>query len=237
VEKWRAYERLIALLSTDEYDNHQYTVIPNARIKGLISNRKRQLDVLIDFRYDSNLSRRIIIDAKDRKRPIDIKEVEAFEGLMKDVKAKRGILVCSNGHTKSALKRAQKNIGIKIVSSNDIEDLDLNSWDKCLSYNCEKGLVLWDVAPGIFIHDQVFVQAIGKCDECGEFQVWCWSCGNKKSLNYEEEWRCSCEGPWFWLTAIEDEFDKKGKFLHKVALLLLITLGSDIIHTMDRRPL
>lgn len=163
--------------------------------------------------------------------------MEAFEGLMKDVKAKHGILICSNGYTKSAKRRAQKNIGIRIVSSDDIENLDLKNWDRCLSHSCRNGLVLWDTAPGILIEGTAYIQTIGKCDECGEFQVWCWSCGNKKSLNYEEEWQCSCKGPWFWMTAIEDEFDKKGKFLYKVELLLLITYGGDIIHAVDRRPM
>lgn len=99
MKAWRTYERLIAKLSTEEYDD-TFTVIPNARITGFISKRKRQLDVLIDYRYNTDLERRIIIDAKNRKRAIDIKEVEAFEGLMKDVSAKRGILICSNGYTK-----------------------------------------------------------------------------------------------------------------------------------------
>ncbi len=237
MKKWRAYERLVALLSTEEYiDNDSYTVIPNARLKGLISERKRQVDVLIDYRHDSDLKRRIIIDAKDRKRPIDIKVVEEFEGLMKDLQAKRGVIVCSNGYTKSALKRAQQHIGIKIVSTDDIDELDFNNWDPCNSSNCHSGLVLWDTTPGIFANGTSYVQAIGKCDECGDYQIWCWSCGNKKSMGYEEEWQCSCKEHWFYLTAIEDEEDKKGKFLYKVAILLLVTYTAQIFE-LDRRAL
>jgi predicted Mrr-cat superfamily restriction endonuclease len=105
MKDWRTFERLVAMLSGDEYDD-SFIVIPNARIKGYISGRKRQIDVLVDYRYNPDLTKRVIIDAKQRKRPIDIKEVESFEGLMKDVGAKRGFLVCTNGHTKAAEKRA-----------------------------------------------------------------------------------------------------------------------------------
>lgn len=89
MEKWRILERVVALLTTEKYDDPDLTIIPNAKITGIISNRKRQIDVLVDYRFEQNLKRRLIIDAKERKRPIDIKEVESFEGLMKDVGAQR----------------------------------------------------------------------------------------------------------------------------------------------------
>lgn len=44
MKKWRQYERLIALLTSEDYDSN-FTVIPNARITGFISQRKRQIDV------------------------------------------------------------------------------------------------------------------------------------------------------------------------------------------------
>jgi hypothetical protein len=233
MNNWKAYERLVAKLTMDEYDD-SFSVIPNAHITGSISKRKRQIDVLIDHRYDSDLTRRIIIDAKNKRRPIDIKEVEAFEGLMKDVNAKRGILVCSNGHTASALRRAQQHIGIKLLSADDAENLDLNSWDSCQNSSCSSGLVLWDVTPGIFHDDTVTVQALGKCDECGSFHVWCWGCGNRKALGKEVDWQCACKGPWFWLTSIENEDD--GDFSWKSNYLILV-LGNGDGRIVDRRPL
>jgi Restriction endonuclease len=193
MSKWRDYERLLAYLTLEEY-SEDYTVIPNARINGFISQRKRQIDILVDYRFDTNLSRRIIFDAKLRNKPIDIKQVESFEGLMKDVNAQRGFLVCSNGYTKSALRRAQNHIGIKLISEDEIENLDLCSWDICLNSKCEKGLVLWDITPGIIIEGKVSVQATGKCDECGKFNIWCWDCGKRHCIDFESEWRCNCKG-------------------------------------------
>lgn len=233
MKKWREFERLVARLYASEYDD-SFTVIPNARIKGYISHRKRQLDVLIDYRYDIDLSKRIIIDAKDRNRPVDIKEVETFEGLMKDVGAQRGVLFCSNGYTKSALRRAQEHISIRLVTPEELNEFSLASWDHCLDDRCKEGLVLWDANPGIFINGVAYVQAIGKCDECGKYHIWCWSCGNRKSLGKIDEWKCSCREPWFWLTSIEDDLDQdysnKGNYL-------ILVLGNGTYEIVDRRPL
>lgn len=232
MNEWKAYERLVSLLCRDEHDD-SFSVTSNAKITGFISKRKRQIDVLVDYRYSSDLSRRIIFDAKNRKRPIDIKEVEAFEGLMKDVNAKRGFIICSNGYTKAALRRAQKNIGIRIVSIDGIDKIDINTWDKCGSTKCLYGLILWDATPGIIIEGKVTVQATGKCDECGRFHVWCWRCGNKKVLEKKDEWQCACEGPWFWITSIEDDEDENGK-IWKANYLMLITANDGYI--IDRTP-
>ena len=233
-KKWREYERLLAYLIGDDYDEN-YTVIPNARIKGFISQRKRQIDILVDYRFDTNLNRRIIFDAKLRKVPIDIKQVEAFEGLMKDVNAHRGYLVCANGYTKAALRRAQSHIGIKLILENELENLDLNSWDSCLDEKCERGLVLWDTTPGVIIEGIVSIQATGKCDECGKFHIWCWSCGNRCSINFESDWQCSCQGPWFWLTSIEPEQDDNGETYESHYLILVMINGT--YEVIDRRPI
>ena len=77
-------------------------VTPNAQLTGRISRRKRQIDVLIDLRHDTDNSRRVIVDAKMRTRKIDVKDANSFRGLMEDVAATHGYLVCPNGHTKAA---------------------------------------------------------------------------------------------------------------------------------------
>ena len=154
---------------------------------------------------------------------------------MKDVNAKRGIIVCSNGHTKAALIRAQQHISIKIISSDEIEDLDLNSWDNCLHNKCSKGLVLWDSAPGVIVDNVVTVQFTGKCDECGKFHVWCCGCGNKTVLEKEIDWQCACEGSWFWLTSTELDEDNSGYSGHGNYLILVLKNG--IYEVVDRRPI
>jgi hypothetical protein len=39
MKDWRIFERLVASLSSDEYDE-SFTIIPNAKIKGFVSGRK-----------------------------------------------------------------------------------------------------------------------------------------------------------------------------------------------------
>ena len=235
MKEWRQYERLVALLTADEYDESQLTVIPNAKIKGFISQRKRQIDVLVDYRFDTDLNRRIIFDAKYKKRPIDIKEVESFEGMMKDVGAQRGFIICSNGHTKSALRRAQQHIGIRLLTSDELEGFDINSWERCRNDNCEKGLVLWDANPGIIVNGMVSIQATGKCDECGKFHIWCWDCGLRYLIEYESDLKCGCDGPWFWLTSIEPDIDENGEEYNSHYLILV--MGNGNYEIIDRRPI
>ncbi|MGI4734143.1 MAG: restriction endonuclease [Janthinobacterium lividum] len=235
MKAWRAYERFVAQLSTSEYDDTFFTVIPNVRVKGYISGRKRQLDVLIDFRYNADLSRRIIIDAKRRKRPIDIKEVEAFEGLMRDVNAQRGILFCSNGYTKSALKRAQEHIGIRLVTEEEADTISLSDWEVCRSPTCQHGLVLWDAYRAIICNGLISTYGVGKCDECGSFHVWCWDCGERQCLYGEDSWNCECSFLWTWITLKQQETDSSGAT--NTSMLLLLVQHDTSYDIIDRRPL
>ena len=94
-----------------------------------------------------DLERRIIIDAKERKRPIDIKEIESLEGMKKDVRAQKGFIICTNGHTKAVQNRVHQAIGMRSISKSEIEHLDISSWDHCC--NCKNGLVKWNLYFGL----------------------------------------------------------------------------------------
>jgi hypothetical protein len=69
------------------------SVTPNASLLGNFGGVQRQIDILVDARWEEGAARRIIFDAKLRKHKVDVKEVEAFEGMMRDVRASRGVLV------------------------------------------------------------------------------------------------------------------------------------------------
>lgn len=230
---WRLYERFVAKLMADEAKQH-LTVIPNARLIGRISGVRRQIDVLIDSRHGDDLTRRIIVDAKRRKRPINVKQVEEFEGMMKDVQAQQGVIVCLNGNTPAALKRAQHSISIRLVRPEDLDALNVETWDPCSHLPC-RGLVLWDATPSLDIDGVLTIFGTGKCDECRRFNVWCWACAQRFALDDEDERQCSCNGDWFWLTAIEDESDDQHETLAAVYLLLIYDRGRHVV--VDRRPL
>ena len=203
---WRLYERFVAALMSEQHASDDITVIPNAKIIGAISGVQRQIDVLIDAKWDDEISRRIIVDAKRYKKKVDVKDVETFEGMMRDCRAQHGVLVCPNGFSKAAKKRAQDAITIKLLPLEDVETFDLNAWDPCVgrcSYEPDyqkRGLVLYDNPYGLTIgKSPVSLMAVGKCDKCHEFHVWCWDCGERFALENEDEHQCYCEAR-FWLT-------------------------------------
>ena len=226
-------------------------VTPNARVKGKISGRSRQIDALIDARHDTDNSRRIVVDAKKRKRKIDVTDVEALEGLMKDVGATHGYLVSNSGYTKAAEKRAQMVVSIRIIPVDRIENFDPSTWPKCQNSKCKHGRVFWDGYPELTIAARPlnnsrgdglkhlpFLHYVGKCDRCGRFHVWCTTCKDILSVTENDDddcgHQCRCKPPWFWLASIEnDEEGNESAELHAVA-----TTSTDIkVTTVDRRAL
>jgi hypothetical protein len=227
---WRTYERIVAGLE-GENAGLDFSVTPNAKLRGSLSNTLRQVDVLIDARWGDDLSDRIIVDAKRRQRKIDVTHVEAFEGMMRDCSARRGIIVCPNGYTVAALKRAQEAITIKLLSIDEAEEFDWSAFEPCLG-NCD-GLVLWDgqlPVGGGFGWAVIFT---GKCDKCHQFHVWCWDCGERFALAVEGDHECGCER--VWASAIEEQklFSEKSEF---VAVHLLMHDGEQLF-ALDRRAL
>jgi hypothetical protein len=243
---WEIYERMIARLIADQSAT-DLCVTPNARIKGKISGRSRQIDVLIDARHDTDNTRRIIIDAKHRKRKADVKDVEALLGLMKDVGATHGYLVTSSGHTKAAEKRAQMSVSVRIVPVDRLENFDPSTWPQCRNARCRHGRIFWDGYPELSVRLRPaanpdgqektlsFIHYVGKCDRCGLFHVWCITCNEILPIAHDDEkdegHQCRCRPPWFWLASIEEdnEFSKSAE-LHAA-------LGTGEVITFDRRGL
>lgn len=190
---------MIAQMFADQLSTN-YCVTPNARLTGRISRRSRQIDVLIDLRHDTDNTQRIIVDAKRRTRKIGVTEVEAFKGLMEDVGATHGCLVCPSGYTKSAERRAQSAVSIRLVPLNRLMNFDPSTWPRCESETCQNGHVFWDGYPELSmppmtmrksglvqLHSQPFVHYVGKCDHYGRFHVKCLTCGDILSIEGNNE--------------------------------------------------
>lgn len=244
---WELYERLVARVIADQLST-DLCATPNARVVGKISKRSRQIDVLIDQRHDSDNSRRVIVDAKKRTRKIDVTDVEAFRGLMEDVGATHGYLVCPTGHTKAAARRAQSAVSIRLLPLDRLQDFDPSAWPTCTFTGCRGGRVFWDGYPEISVAlrgasptesraraRMAFLHYVGKCDRCGRFHVKCLTCGDLISLPESDPddygHQCRCKPPWFWLASIEqDEKGAESAELHAV-------LASGKVITTDRRAL
>lgn len=246
---WKKYERLVAHLVAQQLST-EYCVTPNARVSGTRSGLNRQIDVLIDLRHDTDNSRRIIIDAKARSRRIDVTHVEAFRGLMEDVGATHGYLVCPQGHTEAAQRRAQDAVSIRLLPLDRLEDFDPSTWPDCMAPGCRGGKVFWSGYPSVDmqvaplsgkrgeVHRISFVHYVGKCDRCGHFHVRCMTCRDMlltpHDCDNDEGHQCRCRNPWFWLASIEaDDFGRNSAELHLVSVLH----GQSRIKTVDRRSM
>ncbi len=98
-------------------------VLHDVKLDGRESNRKRQIDVLVRQRI-GQYEIQIVIDCKDYARPVDVKGVEEFHGLLSDVGAQKGVLVCPKGFSEAAKTRAE---GLQIDLYSPI-DTDPHKW-------------------------------------------------------------------------------------------------------------
>lgn len=105
VPDWKKLEHLVAMIQ--QQLSPTASVQHNVMLDGIESETKRQIDVLVEQNI-GQYTIRIVIDCKDYSKPVDVKGIEEFHGLVQDVRAHKGALVCPSGFTKSALKRAQK---------------------------------------------------------------------------------------------------------------------------------
>lgn len=103
--EWKQLESLVADIQRQLAPDA--TVTHDAKLVGVLSETERQIDVLVEQNV-GQYSMRIVIDCKDYVRPIDVKGVEEFHGLMNDVCAQKGALVCPRGFTEAAKQRAAK---------------------------------------------------------------------------------------------------------------------------------
>jgi hypothetical protein len=206
---WRVYERLVAALQAEEAGMDS-SVTANAKIRGAITGVMRQVDVLVDMRWgEARLNERLIVDAKHYRAKLDVKNVDAFEGMMKDCRANRGIIVCPNGYSAAAKRRAQDAITITLLSTDQLDDFPWGQFEDCLG-QCRsgaktnrKGLVLWDGQLLLGLHGMWVIVWTGKCDCCYNFHAWCQDCGTKFAVRDEDNYRCHCGRD--WTTAIEQE--------------------------------
>ncbi|HJQ59864.1 MAG TPA: restriction endonuclease, partial [Vineibacter sp.] len=102
-DDWRGLEVLVAKIQRQLAPDAE--VIHNTKLTGRQSGQARQIDVLVRQKI-GQYEMLIVLDCKDHGRPVDIKGVEEFHGLLTDVGAHKGALVCPKGFTEAAKTRA-----------------------------------------------------------------------------------------------------------------------------------
>jgi len=139
----------------------------------------------------------IIVDAKARRRRIDVGIVDEVGGLRKDVGAHLAIIASPQGFTSGAEDRAPEQQVHLLTATNDLLFM-LNSdlipdWQGCLFELCESfASVSWRIPTGIARYGTL----LGRCDRCNGLHVLCPDCGAVFALmedEYEEPIKCPSE--------------------------------------------
>ena len=112
---WFDYQKLAAEIYADFEKNAQVT--HDEKIKGIDSGIDRQIDVGIRT-FVAGHEILIVVQAKDLARKADVNVVGEFHSVIKDVRAAKGVLICSGGFTKSAIKYARK-LNIDVCTAHD----------------------------------------------------------------------------------------------------------------------
>lgn len=117
------YESVVAAIHRDFAQDA--TVTENELIEGK-SGIFRQIDVAI--RADiAGYKCLVIVECKDYSRPVEIGKVDELIGKMDDVGAVKAVLVSDSGFTEGALKRAQREPRIELVSVFDAQNGSLKT--------------------------------------------------------------------------------------------------------------
>jgi hypothetical protein len=115
-DDWHQYEAYIFGSLQRRFPDAK--VSPNVHLRGIKTGRSRQIDVLIE-RSLGVFELKIAVDCKCYKRKVHVKDVEAFLGMLDDIRVSKGVLITKNGYSKAAYERARlepRDIDLQILS-------------------------------------------------------------------------------------------------------------------------
>lgn len=127
--EWKTFEKEVHAELASLYPDA--SIRYDAALPGALSGTERQIDVLVEERLPTGIVR-TAVDSKHRARPVDVKEVESFIGLLHDTGVNRGVIVSSSGYTEAALTRAYRD---------DVDlDLDVATLDEFKQWQAPLGI-------------------------------------------------------------------------------------------------
>lgn len=129
---WQEYEREIHEEVSFKYPDSE--VLHNQQLPGALSGTQRQIDLLVtEILHGREI--RTAIEAKYYSRKIDVKGVEAFIGMLRDVGVDRDVMISLQGYTKAAYERAFRD---------DVDvDLDVFSLAEFKQWQAAGGNPVW----------------------------------------------------------------------------------------------
>ena len=119
---WKEYESIVHDECERVYGRSH--VKRNVFLKGVFSGARRQIDILVEDVEGGN-GEQIVYEVKHYSRKIDIKIVESFISMLKDVGIDKGVIVSEKGFSKAAIRRAH--IGEESI---EVDILSLGEWQQ-----------------------------------------------------------------------------------------------------------
>jgi hypothetical protein len=114
---WLDYQKLAADIYADL--EAAAVVTHDDKIRGVESGIERQIDVSIRTTVAGHQIL-IIVQAKDHVRPVDVNVVGEFQSVIHDVRAAKGVLICSGGFTETAVEYA-RTLNIDVCTAHDAQ--------------------------------------------------------------------------------------------------------------------
>lgn len=186
---WKAFEKDIANL-TARVGAIPSSVKHDKKLSGVNSKIPRQVDVYVEGEL-SGIPIAIAIECKRYARKIDVGEMDAFVGKLRDLAVDKGVFYVHDGVTDGARNSAAAALHPRIVLREFAGDTLLNQdWDDlikdCPNGNCMGGLIGWRKYPqpagGADVES-------GYCDLCGTFAIRCRECDEIDLADYGQK-RC-----------------------------------------------
>ncbi len=115
MSNWKAYEELTTRIYRSLAPHAK--IVHDDHIDGVDSGIKRQIDTSIR----TNLAGHdllIVVQAKDLSSPADVNVVGEFATVVRDVRASKGVLICSSGFTPAA-KTLARTLNIDLCTAHD----------------------------------------------------------------------------------------------------------------------
>jgi hypothetical protein len=102
---WKKYERQITEF-VERKAKGPVRITPDVKLDGRMSGVKRQVDILVEGSIFGFAPGKMAIDCKCLKEKVDVKDVEAFLGMLEDLGVTAGMLATTVGFTDAAKRRA-----------------------------------------------------------------------------------------------------------------------------------
>jgi hypothetical protein len=136
---WQDYEKFVYNNVSENYPDAKLEY--NSSLIGKYSKNMRQCDIIIREQV-KGVEYVTLVDAKYYNKKIDVKAVESFISMAKDVNADKGVLVTPIGYSKSAYNRAEYDDSTILLDILTLDELKKYQGYCAIPYAGEFGMFL-----------------------------------------------------------------------------------------------